>query len=68
MGRFKNLIQIVPVSSNEIEKISCGLCKSKKSILTLTCSHNCCVNCFNKNKYCVECDKKNVKCNYCCCC
>ena len=44
-------------NSSKKQDICCYYCKAKKNIMTLECSHKCCVKCFNKGRfYCRECE------------
>lgn len=53
--------------SNIVIKNKCLDCAAEKNIITLTCGHNYCVKCYNKNRYCIACDKLNRR-SYCWCC
>ena len=42
--------------------ICCYYCKGRKNIMTLDCSHKCCIKCFNKGRfYCKECENLKSK-------
>lgn len=57
-------IQALNDSIITAQELTCIVCHKNKNIMTLTCNHNYCVNCFKKCKYCIKCEKLNNKRNY----
>lgn len=56
--------ELVTIAMNGLVE-ECGICRSKKGIMTRECKHKCCVKCYKKSYICKECEKPG-SCDCCC--